>query len=76
MSYEPLASFELFGFVTQKQLTAEEAMIHDFHAIPIGTSWGLIWQYGWFKSEITLPKSASGERVVLSINPASKPPES
>ena len=75
MCYEPLVSFELSGFVTQKQLTAEEAMTHDFQAMPMGTSWGLKWQYGWFKSEITLPESASGERIVLSINPAAKSPE-
>lgn len=51
-------------------------MTHDFHAMPIDTSWRLKWVYSWYKFVITLPKSTSGERVVLSINPASKPPES
>lgn len=75
MCYEPLRSFEFFGFVTQKQLSAEEALAHKFHPTPFGTPWGLKWEYGWFKTEITFPERAAGERIIMRINPAAKSPE-
>lgn len=73
--YEPLATLELTGIVTRKQLTAEEAMNHKFHPMPVGTLWGAKWQYGWFKTEIILPDIAAGRRIVLYMNPAAKSPE-
>jgi alpha-mannosidase len=74
--YEPLAIIELDGFVTHKQLTAEEALKHQFHPMPVGTPWGAKWEYGWFKSDISLPDKAAGRRIVLFMNPAAIPPES
>src|SRR4030042_4315044 len=73
--YEPLATLELTGFVTQKQLSAEQASNHKFRPMPKGTLWGAKWQYGWFKTEITLPEVAAGKRIVLYMNPAAKSPE-
>jgi len=73
--YEPLETLELNGFVTLRQLSAEQALKHKFHPMPVGTSWGAKWQYGWFKTEVTLPEAAAGRRIVLYMNPAAKPPE-
>ena len=73
--YEPLGKLELTGFVSRKQLTAEEAINFNFHPMPVGTRWGTKWQYGWLKTELTLPDTAAGRRIVLHMNPASKPPE-
>lgn len=73
--YEPLASLDLTGFVSKKQLTSMQALKHQFHPMPVGTAWGAKWEYGWFKCEITLPERAAGRRIVLYMNPAAKPGE-
>ena len=73
--YEPLSTQELNGFVTLKQMSAEQAAIHKFHPMPLGTQWGAKWQYGWFKTEVLLPDAAAGRRIVLIMNPAAKPPD-
>ncbi len=73
--YEPIATLELTGFITHNQLTAEQALKHKFHPMPVGTEWGDKWQYGWFKTDITLPVKAAGKRIVMYMNPAAKPPE-
>ncbi|NJD58327.1 MAG: alpha-mannosidase [Anaerolineales bacterium] len=73
--YEPLQTLELSGFVTRKQLTAEQALMHKFHSMPLGTAWGAKWEYGWFQCEFSLPDRAAGRRIVLYMNPAAKSPE-
>jgi alpha-mannosidase len=73
--YEPLATLELNGFVTRKQLTFKQALNYKFYPMPIGTAWGAKWEYGWFQCNITLPEKAAGRRIVLYMNPAAKPPE-
>jgi len=73
--YEPLMTLALSGFVTRKQLSAEQALKHNFHPMPAGTPWGAKWEYGWFKCDLTLPEKATGRRIMLYMNPASKPPE-
>ena len=73
--YEPLAKLDLTGFVTRRQLSAEQASKHQFHPMPVGTVWGAKWQYGWFSAEITLPEIGAGRRIVLYMNPAAKSPD-
>jgi alpha-mannosidase len=73
--YEPLETLELIGFVTRENFTAEQASNQKFHPMPIGTVWGTKWQYGWFKTEFSLPKTAAGKRIVLYMNPAAKSPD-
>lgn len=73
--YEPLATLELSGFATLKHFSAEQAVSHKFHPMPVGTVWGAKWQYGWFMTDITLPEAAAGRRIVLYMNPAAKQPE-
>lgn len=67
--YYPLGSIEQSGYATTAQLTAEEALAGNFQATPPGTRWGAKWEYAWFKGEITLPEAASGERIVVRLNP-------
>ena len=74
--YEPIAVLDLEGFVTRQQLTAEQALKHKFHPMPVGTAWGAKWEYGWFKCNLTLPDKAAGRRIALFMNPAALPPES
>jgi alpha-mannosidase len=37
--------------------------------MPEGTAWGAKWAYGWFKTQVTLPAAAAGQRIVLCLNP-------
>ncbi len=67
--YRPLGAVALSGFVTKAQLTAEEALAHDFAPMPVGTRWGAKWEYGWFKGAFTLPPEAAGRRIVLRADP-------
>ena len=71
--YEPLGTLELSGFVTRKQLSYEQAQKHNYQPMPVGTPWGAKWEYGWFKCDLTLPEITAGRRIVLYMNPASKP---
>ncbi len=67
--YRPLGAVPLGGFVTKAQLTAEEALAHDFTPMPVGTRWGAKWEYGWFKGTFVLPAEAAGQRIVLRADP-------
>ena len=65
--YRPLLDVEFSGFVTLDRLTAAQAGGGDFQPMPAGTKWGAKWEYGWFRSQVTLPAEARGERIVLRI---------
>lgn len=55
-------------FVTKEQLTHDEAMKGAFKACPAGTKWGRMWEYGWFRANVSLPAAAQGRRVYLRPN--------
>ena len=65
--YIPLDTVALEGFITLDQLSAQEALQGDFVPMPAGTKWGAKWEYGWFKTAVSLPKDAAGERIVLKV---------
>ncbi len=66
--YRPLGEIPLEGFATAAQLTPEEAEARVFSLYPVGTAWGSMWEYGWFRGRVTLPPSAAGRRVVLRLD--------
>jgi alpha-mannosidase len=53
------------GFTTKQHFTYEEAIKQEFYPMPQGTSWGAKWEYGWFRTEIVLPREAEGKRIFL-----------
>ena len=67
--YRPLATVDLAGFVTREQLSAEAAARGPFRPMPVGEKWGGKWEYGWFRTEVVLPREAAGKRVVVTLNP-------
>ncbi len=67
--YRPLADISLSGFATRDRLTAEQALQLPFTPMPPGVAWGGKWEYGWFRSSITLPPEAQGQRMVLRLSP-------
>lgn len=66
--YQEWATISFHGVVTKERLSYEEAMKLDFQPMPIGTTWGEKWEYGWFRSEFTLPREAMGHRIFLRPN--------
>lgn len=67
--YRPLDELELSGFTTTEQLTTAEAAHGPFEPMPSGTPWGAKWEYGWFRTTVTLPEEAESERIVLRLRP-------
>jgi alpha-mannosidase len=60
-----LCDVSFSGFITTERLSLEEALLQDFEPMPQGTFWGAKWEYGWFKTEVVLPKEAEGQRIFL-----------
>ncbi|MDW8319613.1 MAG: glycoside hydrolase family 38 C-terminal domain-containing protein, partial [Anaerolineae bacterium] len=69
LCYRPLGEVTFSGFTTLDHLTPEEALRRDFRPMPPGTPWGAKWEYGWFRTSITLPPEAEGQRVVARLYP-------
>ncbi len=65
MLFRPTMDVQLEGFCTFEQLTPAMAEQHAFKPMRPGTPWGAKWQYGWFRTEVTIPAKLKGEAVVL-----------
>ncbi len=66
--YHPLHPLYVEGFATTEHLTPQQALQRTFHPMPPGTAWGAKWEYGWFRTRITIPPEAEGKLVVIRIN--------
>ena len=67
--YTQLEETALSGFTTMEQLTLEQAAAGNFRPFPKGTQWGRKWEYGWFRTEVTMPEEAAGKRILLHLGP-------
>lgn len=65
--YEPLNRLSVKGASTSDMLSLQEAALLDYRPMEAGTPWGRTWEYCWFKSDITLPECANGQRIVFDI---------
>ena len=65
MLFRPADEVKLEGFFTFDLLTPEAAEKGKFKPMPVGTKWGAKWEYGWFRTEFTVPAKFKGESVVL-----------
>lgn len=61
--YKPIEEVQFSAFFTMDMLSYEEALEKTFHPINPGDKWGKKWEYGWFKSTITLPSLANGKSI-------------
>ena len=68
--YISLGRVDLEGFVTQRQLSREQAARGRFKPMSPGTKWGAKWEYGWFRGQVRIPARAAGRRVVFSGGPS------
>ena len=67
--YQPISQVDLqagFTFEHYRMEQAQEAL--DFEPIEPGTRWGSMWEYGWFKGEITIPDFAEGQMIGLMLD--------
>ena len=67
--YRKIQDVQLEGFVTDEQLSRQEAEKRRFKPMQPGTRWGPKWAYGWFAAEVAVPDAAAGRRVHLQLNP-------
>jgi alpha-mannosidase len=63
--YHKTATVALEGFVTHEQFSLAQAKRGKFRAMPAGTRWGGMWEYGWFRCTVAVPREAKGERIVF-----------
>ena len=68
--YQPIEELEITGFTTMEQLSLETAKAEKYEPVSVGQKWGKKWEYGWFKTSITLPESAQGKRIVMTLGVA------
>jgi len=52
-------------FTTMEHLPFEQAVKGAFQPAPVGMKWGKKWEYGWFRTQVTVPEQLQGERLVL-----------
>ncbi len=65
--YLPLSPIPVEAFFTMDQLSPGEAEKGPFEPLVPGTGWGHTWEYGWMRSDITLPPEAEGKRIVMDL---------
>ena len=63
-------SLSMSYFTTMEQLRFAEAAQGPFAPAPKGTKWGQKWEYGWFRTELTVPAHLEGKRLVFTLNTA------
>ncbi len=62
-SFSKSVSFK--GFITRERISFEDACAHEKQEYIEGIKWGKKWEYGWFFTEVIIPESCKGERVVF-----------
>lgn len=70
--YQPIAGIDMQGFCTMSQLSLDKAKEESYQDFLIGEKWGKKWEYGWFRGNVTIPESAVGKRVVITLGVASE----
>ncbi|MCR5756172.1 MAG: alpha-mannosidase [Acetatifactor sp.] len=67
--YQPLGELKWTAYPTMEQIEPNEARKHAVTPVEAGYTWGMSREYCWFKSDLILPESAEGKRIVLNLNP-------
>lgn len=67
--YEPLGELKWTAYTTMEQIKPQEAEKLAVNPVEPGFAWGISREYAWFKSKLTIPKTAEGKRIVLNLNP-------
>ena len=67
--YHPLGEIRFSGFTASSSLTLPQAAAQARHPVAEGDVIAQPWGYGWLFADFTLPQSAAGERIVMSLCP-------
>lgn len=67
--YAPLGEVKFSFFPAFERMSLTEVQKQEFFSIEPGFLWGASYEYGWFRSEIILPQTAEGKRIVLDLHP-------
>lgn len=68
--YGKFAPLAVSWFPTMEHLSLAQAQQGQYTPAPVGMKWGKKWEYGWFHTEIVIPKELEGKRVVFTLNTA------
>ncbi len=66
--YRPIAPIMFEGYEIDHRVSYEEAMQGPFQPVKQGDRWGKELHYMWLRSNITLPDTAKGQRIVMRLN--------
>lgn len=65
--YTPLQKLSWEACLTMDYLALDEARNLPYEKVETGFTWGNTWEYGWFRTTVTLPEEARGQRIVLDL---------
>lgn len=54
-------------FTTFDHLSFSQAIAHNYAPASVGMKWGKKWEYGWFRTSITIPSRMQGQRAVFTL---------
>lgn len=67
--FRPVMPVAMEAYFAYDHIPYEKAVKGPFKPIAPGTKWGRKWEYGWFRSTVTIPASLKGECVELKYEP-------
>ncbi len=68
--FVPMGQLSMSYFTTMERLRFDQAVQGSYTPAPDGTKWGKKWEYGWFRTSLTVPEKAQGQRLVFTLNTA------
>ena len=68
--YRACGTLDMEYFTTMDRLPFEDAARGEFISAPAGMRWGRKWEYGWFRTSLTVPEELDGKRVAVALNMA------
>ena len=68
--FQKHAALPMEYFTTMDRLPLKEAVRGSFAPGDVGTKWGRKWEYGWFRTSLTVPEALEGKRLVFTLGAA------
>ena len=65
--YQPLGEIQWTAYRTMEQMDKEVVLQRNFVSVAPGFTWGEEYEYCWFAGEISVPREAAGERIVMKL---------
>ena len=65
--YQPMGEIPVEGFLTEKELSPQEAAGRDFAPMKPGDRWGRSYEYCWMRGRVRIPEAAAGKPIVMDL---------